>query len=163
MIKHAANEIWNLFRSAGILQAVIDANAFRNLKELPNENWAVLSCPTAGLDFDKKTLKFIDDNGDGHIRITEVLAALEWMDKRIDDMARLLAGSDAVALDSFSDTAEGAALRSAAEAVLKSLVGVKKIRIEILCESRIFLIRNSKIRLRPFSDFRHFFALVYSA
>ena len=41
--KETAKQIWNFFRAAGVLQAVVDGKAFKNLKDLPNENWAVLS------------------------------------------------------------------------------------------------------------------------
>ena len=51
VIKDKAIEIWNFFRAAGVLQAVVDGKAFRFLKELPNEYLSVLSCPTTGLDF----------------------------------------------------------------------------------------------------------------
>ena len=119
--KETAKQIWNFFRAAGVLQAVVDGKAFRNLKDLPNENWAVLSCPTAGLDFDAKTLAFIDDNKDGHIRIEEVLGAIDWLDKRIVDMADLLQDSKVVKLSSFADTPEGKALRAAAEELLKAI------------------------------------------
>lgn len=121
MIKEKAIEIWSFFRAAGVLQAVVDEKAFRALKELPNENWAVLSCPTTGLDFDQRTLAFMDGNGDGHIRVEEVLGALGWMEKRICDMAELLQEKDEVALASFAETEEGKALASAARAVLKSV------------------------------------------
>lgn len=121
MITDKAKQIWNFFRAAGVLQAVVDEKAFRSLKELPNENWAVLSCPTKGLDFDAKTLAFIDGNGDGHIRIEEVLGALAWMEKRIADMAGLLGGKDEILLSAFADTDEGRALAEAARAVLKSV------------------------------------------
>ncbi|MBR0056923.1 MAG: hypothetical protein IJP66_06290, partial [Kiritimatiellae bacterium] len=121
MIKEKAIEIWSFFRAAGVLQAVVDAKAFRALKELPNENWAVLSCPTQGLDFDARTLAFIDGNGDGHIRIEEVLGALAWMERRVKDMAELLDEKTEVALSSFADTDEGLALAEAARAVLKSV------------------------------------------
>ncbi|MBP5542593.1 MAG: hypothetical protein ILM98_00845 [Kiritimatiellae bacterium] len=121
MIKEKAIEIWSFFRAAGVLQAVVDAKAFRALKELPNENWAVLSCPTTGLDFDARTLSFMDGNGDGHIRIEEVLGALAWMEKRIGDMAELLDEKDEVALSSLSGTDEGKALAAAARAVLKAV------------------------------------------
>ena len=63
-LKETAKELWNFFRAAGVLQAVVDGKAFRSLKDLPDENWAVLSCPTAGLNFDAKTISFIDDNND---------------------------------------------------------------------------------------------------
>lgn len=119
--KETAKQIWNFFRAAGVLQAVVDGKAFKNLKDLPNENWAVLSCPTAGLDFDPKTLAFIDGNKDGHIRIEEVLSAIDWLDKRMVDMAELLENADVMKLSSFSDTPEGTALRAAAEAMLKAI------------------------------------------
>ena len=117
--KETAKQIWNFFRAAGVLQAVVDGKAFRNLKDLPNENWAVLSCPTTGLDFDAKTLAFIDGNKDGHIRIEEVLTAIDWLDKRMVDMAVLLDDSKIVKLSSFADTPEGNALKAAAQEVLK--------------------------------------------
>lgn len=113
-----AKEIWNFFRAAGVLQAVVDSKVFRSLKDLPNENWAVLSCPTKGLDFDARTLQFLDGNGDGHIRIEEVLGALAWLEKRVADMAGLLGGRDEIALSAFADTDEGRALADAARAVL---------------------------------------------
>ena len=120
-IAEKAKEIWNFFRAAGVLQAVVDAKAFRSLKDLPNENWAVLSCPTKGLDFDARTLQFLDGNGDGHIRIEEVLGALAWMEKRVADMAGLLGGKDEILLSAFAETDEGRALAEAAKAVLKSV------------------------------------------
>lgn len=119
--KHAAYEIWNFFRAAGVLQAVVDGKAFRDLKNLPNENWAVLSCPTKGLNFDAKTLSFIDDNNDGHIRISEVLAAIDWVEKRISSMDGLLQSRDIVALKEFSETADGKALKTSAQALLKEI------------------------------------------
>ncbi len=118
-VKETAKQIWYFFRTAGVLQAVVDGKAFRNLKDLPNENWAVLSCPTSGLDFDAKTLACIDTNKDGHIRIEEILGTIDWLDKRIVDMADLLQDSDVVKLSSFADTPEGNALRKAAEELLK--------------------------------------------
>ena len=78
-VKETAKQIWYFFRTAGVLQAVVDGKAFRYLKDLPNENWAVLSCPTTGLDFDAKTLACIDTNKDGHIRIEEILGTIDWL------------------------------------------------------------------------------------
>lgn len=121
MIAKAAKEIWNFFRAAGVLQAVLDGKAFRNLKNLPNENWAVLSCPIKGLDFDEKTLAIMDNNGDGHLRIEEVLAAVNWIDARIVDMSVLLKDSMVVSLSSFSKSSEGAELLATAKAVLKAI------------------------------------------
>ncbi len=120
-ITEKAKEIWNFFRTAGVLQAVVDGNAFRNLKDLPNENWAVLSCPVTGLDFDAKTLAFLDGNGDGHIRIEEVLSALDWLLRRLGNMDELLKNSDTIPLASFADTDEGKALKAAAAEMLAAI------------------------------------------
>lgn len=120
-IKETAKELWNFFRAAGVLQAVVDGKAFRSLKDLPDENWAVLSCPTAGLNFDAKTLSFIDVNNDGHIRIAEVLKAIDWLSLRLGDMDGLLKNSDVVALSAFADTAEGKELKEVAKALLATI------------------------------------------
>lgn len=146
-IKEKAIEIWNFFRAAGVLQAVVDSKAFRCLKELPNENWAVLSCPTTGLDFDARTLAFIDGNNDGHIRIEEVLGALAWMEKRVADMAELLGEKDEIALSAFADTDEGKALAEAARATLKSLGkdGADKLTLADVME------REASFKAAPFN------------
>ena len=52
--------------------------------EIPNDlkNWYAISCPTAGLRFDARTLEFLDSNRDGHIRSDEVQAALAFIKER---------------------------------------------------------------------------------
>ena len=52
--------------------------------EIPNDlkNWYAISCPTAGLRFDARTLEFLDSNHDGHIRSDEVQAALAFLKER---------------------------------------------------------------------------------
>ena len=52
--------------------------------EIPNDlkNWYAISCPTAGLRFDARTLEFLDSNRDGHIRSDEVQAALAFLKER---------------------------------------------------------------------------------
>ena len=52
--------------------------------EIPNDlkNWYAISCPTAGLRFDARTLEFLDSNRDGHVRSDEVQAALAFLKER---------------------------------------------------------------------------------
>ncbi|MBR3086395.1 MAG: hypothetical protein IKH04_08330 [Kiritimatiellae bacterium] len=147
MIKEKAIEIWSFFRSAGVLQAVVDAKAFRCLKELPNENWAVLSCPTDGLNFDARTLGFIDGNHDGHIRVEEVLGAIAWMESRVADMADLLGEKDEIAFAAFADTPEGHALAEAAKSAMKSMGkdGADKITLADVLE------RSASFKAAPFN------------
>ena len=40
-----------------------------HLDELDPKMWTVLSCPTTGLDIDEKSLKYIDTDCDGRIRV----------------------------------------------------------------------------------------------
>jgi len=49
--------------------------------KLPEDlkDWYALSCPTAGLRFDARTLELMDTNHDGHIRSDEVRAALDFL------------------------------------------------------------------------------------
>ena len=43
------------------------------------KEWYAISCPTAGLRFDARTLALLDANGDGNIRTEEVQAALAFL------------------------------------------------------------------------------------
>jgi len=60
---------WRFFRCGGFDQVRLDsADDLRHLAELDQKLWAVLGCPTAGLEFDERTLAMIDTDGDGRIR-----------------------------------------------------------------------------------------------
>lgn len=113
--------LWNFFRTAGVLQAVVDKETFSHLKSLPNENWAVLSCPVQGLNFDSATLAFMDANADGHIRIEEVLDAVEWTTARISNHAVLLEGTGRLELADISSSREGAAIAKASKELLAAI------------------------------------------
>lgn len=41
--------------------------------------WYAISCPVSGLRFDRRTLEFLDSDGDGFIRSPEVKAAIEFL------------------------------------------------------------------------------------
>ena len=45
------------------------------------KNWYAISCPTAGLRFDSRTLEFLDSDCDGRIRSDEVAAALKLLEE----------------------------------------------------------------------------------
>ena len=49
-------------------------NVPKDLKE-----WYAISCSTAGLRFDARTLELLDANRDGNIRTEEVQAALDFL------------------------------------------------------------------------------------
>ena len=59
--------------------------------EIPEDlkSWYAISCPTAGLRFDARTLELLDLNRDGHIRSEEVQAALAFLKERGVEPAQL--------------------------------------------------------------------------
>jgi len=119
---HTAHR-WRFFRSGGFDQVRIDQpDDLLHLAELDQKLWAVLACPTSGLEFDSRTLHLIDADGDGRIRVPELLAAVRWVCERLADPALLFQPGDALALDAIrADGEEGARWRAAARQVLVRL------------------------------------------
>ena len=52
---------------------------FRHLGELDEKMWTVLSCPTTGLEISEHTLRLLDTDNDGKIRVDEVVAASNYL------------------------------------------------------------------------------------
>ena len=69
----------------------------RRLRELDPKLWGALSCPATGVEFDQRTMSLLDSNGDGRIRMPEVLDAVEWLAFRLKDTAD--PGSQYIAFD----------------------------------------------------------------
>ena len=114
---------WRFFRSGGFDQVRLDtAEDLVHLSELDPKLWSVLSCPTSGLEFDTRTLELLDANGDGHVRVPEILDAVSWSCSLLKDPARLIEGGDALPLDAIDDsTPEGARLLASARQILANL------------------------------------------
>jgi hypothetical protein len=114
---------WRFFRSGGFDQVRLDRpEDLRHLGDLDPKLWSVLSCPVHGLEFDARTLALLDTDGDGHIRVPEILAAVRWACAMVKDPACLLEGTDPLPLGVIDDsTPEGAALLASAQGILASL------------------------------------------
>ncbi len=52
---------------------------FRHLGELDEKMWTVLSCPTTGLEISDETLRLLDTDHDGKIRIDEIVNASKYL------------------------------------------------------------------------------------
>ena len=114
---------WKFFRAGGVDQVVL-ANAadLANLHELDQKLWVALSCPIVGLEFDARTLKMLDADGDGRIRPPDVLAAIAWLKDVLLDLGDLFEPSDEVPLDRISEeSASGRNVLAGARLVLKNL------------------------------------------
>jgi hypothetical protein len=93
-----------------------------NLKDLDQKLWTALSCPTKGIRFDAKTLELLDTDRDGRIRVPELLAAIQWLSKRLVSLDTLLEGSETLRLASInSATPEGQSLMASAKRILANL------------------------------------------
>ena len=70
---------WRFFRVGGFEQVSIETGTdMLALQHLDQKLWAALSCPIKNLEFDYKTLQFVDSDRDGHIRVPEIIEAVAW-------------------------------------------------------------------------------------
>lgn len=109
---------WKYYSLGGVTRVLIDSGAdIANLANLDQKLWTVLSCPSQGLGIDAETLKLIDTDGDGKIRVGEVVAAAKWLTSRIKNADLIIDGSDSLPLDQIADET----LLKSAKHILKSL------------------------------------------
>ena len=115
--------IWKFFRTGGLDQVSLEtADDLRSLSELDQKLWVALSCPVQGLELDERTLALIDSDGDGRIRVPELIAAVQWTCARLKDPAIILRGADVLPLDAIKDeTPEGRILLLSARQILTNL------------------------------------------
>ena len=93
-----------------------------HLAELDLKKWTVLSCPTTGLDIDDKSLKYIDADNDGRIRVNDVIATSQWLTAVIKDANLLLKGADSINIECFNqENADGKKLYNSAKQILVNL------------------------------------------
>jgi len=124
MKKPASNTYpWKFASVGGTVRVKIqNGEDIRHLGELDRKLWTVLSCPTNGLEFDETTLKLIDIDNDGRIRVDEVIKTAQWLTRVVKNADDLLKGSDSLALDGFNaDDPDGARLQASARQILKNL------------------------------------------
>ena len=75
---------WNYCSIGGVTRVKVESGEdLAHLGELDQKLWTVLSCPVKGLNIDPRTLAYLDTDGDGKIKVNEVVAAAEWLCKSI--------------------------------------------------------------------------------
>jgi len=119
----AKAHVWKFFRTGGIDQVSLETGAdLLHLEQLDQKLWVALSCPVKGLELDEKTLALIDTDGDGRIRVPELINAVKWAAARVKDAGQLLQGAEAMPLAAFNDaTPEGRILLASARQILTNL------------------------------------------
>jgi len=92
------------------------------LDSLDQKLWTALSCPVEGLEIDPKTLRLIDRDGDGRIRVPEILYAVKWITSVINNPDDLLKQEQSLPLSAINQaTAEGKTLYASARQILQNL------------------------------------------
>ena len=114
---------WLFSRIGGFNQVRLQrAEDLAALPQLDQKLWAALACPVNGLALDAATLKLVDSDGDGRIRVPEVLAAVRWAMERLRDPEDLLRGSARLPLSAINDqNPDGRNILAAAREILTSL------------------------------------------
>lgn len=117
------NYNWKYASVGGSVRVKLESGAdIANLAELDRKKWTVLSCPTIGLEFDAKTLKLLDADGDGRIHVDEVIAASQWVTGILKNPDLLLKGQDFLKFSDFdTKNEEGAKLEKSAKQILANL------------------------------------------
>jgi len=97
---------WSFANVGGTTRVRIEtADDLRHLGELDKKMWTVLSCPVAGLEICEESLKAMDLDGDGKLRVKEVVAAAERLCNTLKDPETLFAQKDEIAIANIADEA----------------------------------------------------------
>ncbi len=93
-----------------------------HLDELDPKMWTVLSCPVTGLEIDDRSLGYMDIDGDGKIRVNDVVATSKWMTGALKNADLLLEGKDSVDIEALDqDNETGKKLYSSVKQILANL------------------------------------------
>ena len=102
-----------------------------HLDELDTKMWTVLSCPVKGLEIDEKSLRYMDLDADGKIRVNDVVGVSQWATKVLKNPDLLLPGNDAIDIEDINvENEEGQKLAKAAKQILANL-GKEETRISL--------------------------------
>ena len=123
---------WTFASVGGAVRVKISSGEdIAHLGELDRKMWTVLSCPVTGLEFDEKTLKIIDKDADGKIRVDEVIATAQWITRILKNPDDLLKGASELPLEGFNTAdPEGETLQKSAKQILANL-GLEKDAISL--------------------------------
>ena len=99
------NHTWQFSRVGGVNRVNLETgNDLLALELLDQKLWTALSCPVHGLEIDPKTLELIDSDGDGKIRVPEVVDAVKWITALIKNPDELVERNPALPLSSINDS-----------------------------------------------------------
>ena len=116
---------WRFFRAGGFDQVRLDtAEELLAIDQLDQKLWVALSCPVKGIEFDSRTLTFVDSDADAQVRAPELIAAVLWAGARLKNPEVLAQQLPGVPLDAIrDDDAEGLQIAVAARELLADIGG----------------------------------------
>ena len=123
IIGNNKNYKWDFQNVGGTTRVQISKGEdIAHLAELDPKMWTVLSCPIKGLGIDEKSLTYMDCDGDGKLRINDVVATSKWITAALNNADLLLEGKDSIDLNDINqEDACGKKLHAAAKQILENL------------------------------------------
>jgi hypothetical protein len=114
---------WQFSRVGGVNRVNFSAgDDIASLGELDPKLWAALSCPVTGLELDEASLKLMDADGDGRIRVKELVAVASKLAGLLKEPGILLEGKSRVPIDALNTTSgDGETLAKSAKRMLALL------------------------------------------
>ncbi len=121
MTKHTHK--WSFQNIGGATRVKIHSGEdIRNLEHLDQKMWTVLSCPINGLEIDPKSMAYADCDGDGKLRVNEIIATSKWLCEALTDPGLLCKSPAALPLSAINQETElGKKLYSSAQQILTNL------------------------------------------
>ena len=123
IIKRDQKYKWNFDNIGGCSRVrIASGQDIAHLEELDVKMWTVLSCPVKGLEIEEKSLKYMDRDADGKIRVNDVISVAKWMTGALKNPDLLLEGKDWVNIEDIDvENAVGLKLSKAAKQILFNL------------------------------------------
>lgn len=122
-----SNYKWNYVSVGGSTRVKISSGEdIRHLPELDKKLWTVLACPTTGLEIDCESLRLMDTDGNGKLRVTEVQEAAKWLCSVLKNPQTLFRQRAELKLDDIAD--------EAIQTVAKEIVESRKQKVESVGE-----------------------------
>ena len=123
LIKKDQKYKWNFDNIGGCSRVrIASGQDIAHLDELDVKMWTVLSCPVKGLEIEEKSLKYMDRDADGKIRVNDVISVAKWMTGALKNPDLLLEGKgwvDIAEIDAENEV--GLKLGKAAKQILFNL------------------------------------------
>ncbi len=114
---------WNFESIGGTTRVKITTgDDIAHLSELDPKMWTVLACPVKGLEIDEKSLLYMDCDGDGKLRINDIVCTSRWVTGVLKNVDLLIKGEDSIDINEIDQENEcGRKLYVSAKQILDNL------------------------------------------